>query len=111
LVRLATGFGYSLVQLAEVRNIKYGRFVIPGNTLAVVVRTLKWGDSDVLFSGRGTVEGQAAVSGRFRLRYYNLADDDPRYRRRDQLLIESAKERFRALGGETLPGRDVVEKG
>jgi len=109
LVRLTTQFRYSLVQLAEARNIKYGRFVTPGNTLAVAVRALKWGEGEALFSGRGTVEGQAAVSGRFRLRYYNLSDRDPRHRRTDELLIESARERFRALGGPVLTGQDVVQ--
>lgn len=102
LVRLRTEFHYSMVHLAEVRNIKYGRFVTPGNALRVVVRLLKWSEREALFSGRGTVEGQAAVNGRFRLRFYNLGDRDPRYRRTDELLIESAKQRFQVLGGGAL---------
>jgi 3-hydroxyacyl-[acyl-carrier-protein] dehydratase len=109
LVRLSTHFRYSLVRLVEARNIKYGRFVTPGSTLEVMVRTLKWGDREALFSGQGTVEGQMAVNGRFRLRYYNLSDRDPRYRRTDELLIESLRERFRALAGPALAGQGLVE--
>jgi 3-hydroxyacyl-[acyl-carrier-protein] dehydratase len=106
LVRLQTNFEYSMVHLAEARNIKYGRFVTPGNTLEVVVRALNWGPGEARFAGEGTVEGQAAVTGRFRLRYYNLADRDPRRRRIDQLVIESAKQRFQALGGHALTAHD-----
>jgi 3-hydroxyacyl-[acyl-carrier-protein] dehydratase len=105
LTRLQTNFAYSLVHLAEVRNIKYGHFVTPGNTLEVMVRAVNWGSGEADFSGQGMVEGQAAVSGRFRLRYYNLADRDPRYRRIDQLVIESAKQRFQALGGQVLTAK------
>lgn len=99
LVRLRTGFRHSMVLLSEVRNLKYGRFVTPGSVLRVEVKLLKWSEGEALFSGRGTVEGEPAVSGRFRLRFYNLAERDPRYRRTDELLIESAKQRFQALGG------------
>lgn len=108
LVRLKTNFRYSLVCLAEVRNVKYGRFVTPGNTLEVVVRSLKWEQNEALFSGQGTVATEAAVSGRFRLRYYNLGDRDPRYQRTDELLIESAKQRFHTLGGRALADRDTT---
>ena len=108
LVRLETDFRYSLVRLIEVRNVKYGRFVTPGNTLDVTVRAIKWGEGDVLFSGRGTVEDQAAVSGRFRVCFYNLADRDPRYRRTDELLIESAKQRFSVLGGQALADQSAT---
>ena len=111
LVRTVTSFGFSVVRLAEVRNVKYGRFVTPGNTLEVLVRALKWGDGEARFSGQGTVGGHAAVSGRFRLCYYNLGDRDSHYRRTDELLIESAKQRFRALGGLALTGRGAVGDG
>jgi 3-hydroxyacyl-[acyl-carrier-protein] dehydratase len=106
LVRLQTNFAYSMVHLAEARNIKYGRFVTPGNTLEVVVRALNWASGEARFAGQGTVEGQGAVSGRFRLRYYNLADRDPRYRRIDELVIGSARQRFQALGGQGLTAKD-----
>jgi len=111
LVRMKTDFRYSLVRLAEVRNVKYGRFVTPGNTLNVTVKPVKWSDGDVLFVGRGTVEEQLAVSGRFRVCFYNLADRDPRYRRTDELLIESARQRFSVLGGQALADEGTTGSG
>jgi 3-hydroxyacyl-[acyl-carrier-protein] dehydratase len=103
LVRMKTDFACSMVQLSEARNVKYGNFVVPGDTLEVTVRNLAWEDGSALFSGKGTVQGKSAVSGRFRLRYYNLGDADARYRHIDELLIHSARQRFEALGGKVLP--------
>ena len=111
LVRVETEFRYSVVRLLEVNNVKYGRFVRPGSALELVVRVRKWGDGEVLFSGRGTVEGQAAVTGRFRLCYYNLSDRQPRCGHTDELLIKSARERFRVLGGSALVGQGAAGDG
>ncbi|QDU32507.1 3-hydroxyacyl-[acyl-carrier-protein] dehydratase FabZ [Poriferisphaera corsica] len=51
----------------EVRNLKYGNMVKPGQTLEVEV-TLKKAEQDKYdFTGVGTVDGQVAVKGRFTL--------------------------------------------
>ena len=59
--------------LAEVRNIRYGNMVRPGQTLRVEV-TLRGQDAQGFdFQGVGTVEDQVAVQGRFRLAPLNWA--------------------------------------
>lgn len=68
--RLAEGLpdapGGPLV-IADVRNVKYGNMVRPGQTLRVSV-ALKGRDGQGLdFQGVGTVDEQVAVQGRFRL--------------------------------------------
>lgn len=53
--------------LAEVRNVRYGNMVRPGQTLRVEV-TLKGHDERGFdLQGVGSVEDQVAVQGRFRL--------------------------------------------
>ncbi|MEX0653409.1 MAG: 3-hydroxyacyl-ACP dehydratase FabZ family protein [Phycisphaeraceae bacterium] len=51
----------------DVRNVRYGQMVRPGQTLAVEVTLRSRDDAGCEFQGKGTVEGQVAVQGRFRL--------------------------------------------
>ena len=54
--------------IREVRNIRYAAMVRPGQALTVDVTLRKREDHGELeFQGTGTVEGQVAVQGRFRL--------------------------------------------
>ncbi len=53
--------------LAEVRNVRYGNMVRPGQALKVQVTLRKHDDGGYDFQGVGTVDGQVAVQGRFRL--------------------------------------------
>ena len=51
----------------EVRNVKYGSFVRPGQTLTVEVTLRKRDATGCEFQGVGRVDEQVAVQGRFRL--------------------------------------------
>ncbi len=53
--------------LAEVKNIRYSNMVRPGQSLRVEVSIRKQDAKGWELDGVGTVEGQAAVQGRFRL--------------------------------------------
>lgn len=55
--------------LAEVRSVRYGSMVRPGQQLELTVeRKKEQGGGAHLLAGRGTVEEQVAVQGRFALR-------------------------------------------
>lgn len=54
--------------LAEVRNVRYGNMVKPGGRLRVTVEHKKTDGDRHTFQGRGTVEEETAVQGRFVLR-------------------------------------------
>lgn len=54
--------------VAEVRNVKYGNMVRPGQVLIVTVELSGHEDGRWSFKGGGQVNGQQAVSGRFVLR-------------------------------------------
>ena len=51
----------------DVRNVKYGSFVRPGQTLTVDVTLRKRDEQGLEFQGTGRVDGETAVQGRFRL--------------------------------------------
>ncbi|MEM1109128.1 MAG: 3-hydroxyacyl-ACP dehydratase FabZ family protein [Planctomycetota bacterium] len=54
--------------IAEVKNLRYAAMVRPGQALQVEVTLRKRGENgDLEFQGTGTVEGEVAVQGRFRL--------------------------------------------
>ncbi len=61
-----SGAGVPLV-LAEVRNVRYGNMVRPGQTLHVEVTLRKQTGEGWDLQGTGKVDGQVAVQGRFRL--------------------------------------------
>lgn len=54
--------------LAEVRNVRYGNMVRPGQQLRLTVERLKAEGDRHTFQGRGTVDDNPAVQGRFVLR-------------------------------------------
>ncbi len=54
--------------LAEVRNVRYGNMVRPGQQLRLTVELMKSKPGEWTFKGIGEVEGQSAVQGRFVLR-------------------------------------------
>jgi 3-hydroxyacyl-[acyl-carrier-protein] dehydratase len=77
LVRASEEFAHSMVVLREARNVKYGQFVQPGQTLQVSAEIVSQTDRETTLKARGTVEGQTTVSARLVLERYNLADEDP----------------------------------
>ncbi len=65
--RLLVGEKDRPVVLAEVRNVRYGNMVRPGQSLQVEVALRKQRDDGWEFDGVGKVDDQVAVQGRFRL--------------------------------------------
>ena len=59
--------------VTQVRNVRYGNMVRPGQALQVRVTLRKHDDGGYDFQGVGTVDEQVAVQGRFRLEPLNAA--------------------------------------
>lgn len=93
-----SGFSKSIAVLKEARNVKYGTFVAPGNTLRIEVETVKFSESGGTFKASGTVNGNSAVSARLELAYFNLADHQANVDERvDRRLIEHNQARWALL--------------
>ena len=92
-----TGFGKSMAVLKEVRNVKYGQFVAPGNALRVTVEFIKATDAGATFKASGTVNEDQAVSARLELAYFNLADKQPELAALDERLAAHNRLRWDVL--------------
>jgi 3-hydroxyacyl-[acyl-carrier-protein] dehydratase len=90
-------FGKSITVLKEARNVKYGRFVAPGNFLRVEVEFFKDTEAGATFKAAGIVDRQQAVSARLELAYFNLADKQPELAPLDGNLLTHTKKRFELL--------------
>jgi 3-hydroxyacyl-[acyl-carrier-protein] dehydratase len=99
LLRFTQDFQYSMVLLRETRNVKYGRFVAPGDQLLVDVDALGIEDSTARFRGKGTVDGSVVVRAQFDLHFFNLADTDESLAEQDRSIIKAARQKFSELGG------------
>ena len=92
LVRVSEDFAHSTVILKEARNIKYGNFVEPGQTLTITAEIVGQDEREVKIKAQGAVDGKQAVSGRLVLARYNLAEADPQRAFTDQVVIQKLRE-------------------
>ena len=92
LVRVSEDFAHSTVILKEARNIKYGNFVEPGQTLTITAEIGGQDEREVKIKAQGAVDGKQAVSGRLVLARYNLAETDPQRASADQVVIQKLRE-------------------
>jgi 3-hydroxyacyl-[acyl-carrier-protein] dehydratase len=97
LLHVGTGFSKSIAVLKEARNLRYGNFVAPGNTLRLEVELFKKTDTGAVFKASGLIEGQQALTGRIELAYFNLAEKQPQLAATDERLIAHHRRRWEVL--------------
>jgi len=103
LVRASEDFRHSMVVLREARNVKYGTFVEPGQTLTIKAEVLGHDDREVKLKAQGEVEGQVSVSARLVLVRYNLADTDPSKSDNDAVIVQNLRELYSQLNRVAAP--------
>jgi len=97
LMYVESNFAKSMAVLKEVRNLRYGNFVAPGNVLTLDVERIKSTDTGAVFKAVGSIGDQQALTGRLEMVYFNLADKDPNLATNDELLITFTKNRWNVL--------------
>lgn len=97
LVRVSEDFAHSIVVLKEARNVKYGQFVEPGQTLRVVAEIVSQTDRETQVKARGTVDGANTVSARLLLERYNLSETRPPDVATDELVKQQMRYFYRLL--------------
>jgi len=101
LIRASTDFKHSVIVLREVKGIKYGSFLEPGQQMKITIDAPASGidpQTELLtFKGQGERDGTSVVNGRIVLARYNLADRNPVYSSVDQQLIQGYRLEFARL--------------
>jgi 3-hydroxyacyl-[acyl-carrier-protein] dehydratase len=97
LTRVSTHFAHSLILLTEVRNVTYKSFVKPGQQMRLDVACRRLGEADGEFAGTGHCGPVEVVKGRFVLRHFNLADENPALASLDRRVIQAARARYGLL--------------
>ncbi|MCL6503092.1 MAG: beta-hydroxyacyl-ACP dehydratase [Pirellulales bacterium] len=105
LVRVTEQFAHSMVVLKEARNLRYARFVEPGECLRVVVEQLDASAEEVRLRGEGRVGEEMAVSARLVLARYNLADGDASRAEADAVVCQQMRQQFDLLSSGVGTGR------
>ena len=91
LVRDGEDFAHSMVALAEARNVRYASFVQPGQVLRMEVSVEQMAAETSSFRGKGSVDGQRAMSAKIKLRHYNLTESGQAAAKVDERLIKDLR--------------------
>jgi len=97
LIRVSEDFAHSVVVLKEARNVKYARFVQPGQTLLIESEIVQESGNLVTLKAEGSIEGQNNLKAKLVLCRYNLSDTDPSQILTDQKLVSEMRERLNNL--------------
>jgi 3-hydroxyacyl-[acyl-carrier-protein] dehydratase len=101
LLRLSEDYRHSVIVLRDARNVKYGSFMQPGYSLVV---TAEMSDtaaeaSEVVFKGKGEMDGASTVAAKFTLARYNLRDRNPAMAATDKRIVDHLRSQYLILKG------------
>lgn len=102
LLRVTENFRHSLVTLKEARNVKFVRFISPGDRLVIDAEMLRSTGPVAFFKASGSVDSSTVVSGRFELQVGNLADRNPALAATDPAILDALKKRYLMLAAQDL---------
>jgi 3-hydroxyacyl-[acyl-carrier-protein] dehydratase len=98
LVKSGDRFESPLVLLREVRSVKFGDFLAPGDTLQVIAETVKESGNLVTVKATATKEGRTTVSARLILE--KTVTGDPEHLGTDADVRERSENQFNELFGD-----------
>ncbi len=97
LIRVTENFAHSMVVLKETKNVKFGQFLQPGQTLVVTSKIVSDSENETVVKVQGSMEGQDRVRARLTLAKYNLKDVSESQGRFDPKLIKVLKSELALL--------------
>lgn len=99
--RVTTGFQHPVIALQEVKNVKYGSFMLPGRRLDLAVDLVQADPTSATFKGKGLDDArQQTIAAQFTLRGYSLSDRSPAGMAAEQRLLDELKIRWAQLLGD-----------
>jgi 3-hydroxyacyl-[acyl-carrier-protein] dehydratase len=111
LIRATDDFAHSVIVLKQAKTIKYGSFVEPGRTLELRVELVEHGPRETTFKGKGLIEEQVVVQGRFSLARWNLRDRDPGLHLIDSTIVDSMRDLYATLRKGSVGSKAMVRIG
>ena len=102
LLRATEDFQQSVIVLRDARNVKYGNFMQPGNSMIITVEATEYapGAPSAVFKGKAEMAGSSTVSAKFTVGRYNLRDRDPALSAVDERIVADLRRHYRILRGE-----------
>src|ERR1700689_3185598 len=97
LLRATEDFQHSVIVLRDARNVKYGNFMQPGNSMTITVEVADYAPDKALatFKGKAEMDGSSTVSAKFAVTRYNLRDRDPSFQSADERIIAQMRSHYR----------------
>ena len=100
LIRVTDDFTHPLVLLREVRSVKFGDFLVPGETLLVTAEIVKQQDDIFTVKATGSKEDKVTVSAR--LIFERRLSGDPKRLGTDEDVCSRVKKQFNKLFGDSI---------
>ncbi len=102
LLRATEDFKYSVIVLRDARNVKYGNFMQPGNSMTITVEVAEYTPENPLavFKGKAEMDGSSTVAAKFTVERYNLKDRNPALQSADEKIVAELRSHYRVLRGE-----------
>ncbi len=97
LIRATENFAHSIVVLKETKNVKFGQFLQPGQTMVVTSKIISDSDNETVFKAQGSIEGQVRIRAQLTLAKYNISEVSSRQAIFDQRVVDSLKKEFALL--------------
>jgi 3-hydroxyacyl-[acyl-carrier-protein] dehydratase len=101
--RVSTDFRHPVIVLRELKNVKYGTFMVPGRRMDVSIdMTTPGATADTAtFKGKGANDaGESTVTAHFTLHGYGLSGRGPAGAAADAKLLDYWKTRWAVLSGQ-----------
>ncbi len=108
LIRETDDFAHSIILVKQAKTIKYGSFVEPGRQLQLRVEIVQHGEKDTTFKGKGIIDDQVMVQGRFTLTRYNLRERDPDLAATDASIVEGLRELHATLRKGSVASKAMI---
>jgi len=108
MIKSGDRFESPLVLLREVRSVKFGDFLAPGDTLEVTVETIKEEGNRTTVKATATKQGRVTVSARLILE--RTLTGDPPHVGTDEDVQWRSKKQFNELFGEVAVTTDHISE-
>ena len=102
LLRATEDFRHSVIVLRDARNVKYGNFMQPGNSMVITVEAAEYAPDapNAVFKGKAEMAGSSTVSAKFTVGRYNLRDRNANLAAVDERIVTELRSHYRILRGE-----------